>query len=57
MWFFLEECEKIWKNRPLIPEWIWPDWENIAGADMAGLGSIGLKGTNTKNMAFFYSKA
>ena len=37
----LEKCGNLWKNgrfsRP-----IWPDWENTARADMAGLGSIGI---------------
>ena len=26
-----------------ISGWIWPDWGNTARADLAGLGSIGLK--------------
>ena len=31
----LEKYGKFWQ--------IWPDWGNTAWADMAGLGSIGLK--------------
>ena len=32
----LEKYGKFWKNGR-----IWPDWENTASADMAGLGFIG----------------
>ena len=37
----LEKCEQFWKKRPFSGR-IWPDWGNTAGADLAGLGSIGL---------------
>ena len=37
----LEKYGKFWKNGH-FSGWIWPDWGNIAWADMAGLGSIGL---------------
>ena len=38
----LEKCGNFWKNRRFSRR-IWPDWGNTAPADMAGLGSIGLK--------------
>ena len=42
--FSLEKRGKIW---PVFYgrffRRIWPDWENTARVDMAGLGSIGLK--------------
>ena len=38
----LEKCGKIWKNSRFSGR-IWPDWGNTAWADMAGLGSKGLK--------------
>ena len=38
----LEKCGKMWKNGRFSGR-IWPDWGNTAWADMAGLGSIGLK--------------
>ena len=34
----MEICGKT----AVFSERIWPDWENTAWADMAGLGSIGL---------------
>ena len=39
--FILEKCGNLWKNGRFFVR-IWPDWENTAWADMAGLGSIGL---------------
>ena len=39
---FLEKCGNFLKNSPFSGR-IWPDWGNTARADMAGLGSIGLK--------------
>ena len=38
----LEKCGKFWKNSRFSGR-IWPDWGNNAWADMAGLGSKGLK--------------
>ena len=38
-----EKFGKFWKNGRFSGR-IWPDWGNTARADMAGLGSIGLKG-------------
>ena len=38
----LEKYGKFWKNGRFSGR-IWPDWGNTAWADMAGLGSIGLK--------------
>ena len=38
----LEKCGKFWKNGRFSGR-IWPDWGNTTRADMAGLGSIGLK--------------
>ena len=38
----LEKCGKFWKNGRFSGR-IWPDWGNTAWADLAGLGSIGLK--------------
>ena len=38
----LEKFGKYWKNSRFSGR-IWPDWGNTARADMAGLGSIGLK--------------
>ena len=38
----LEKCGHFWKNCRFSGR-IWPDWGNTARADMAGLGSIGLK--------------
>ena len=40
--FILEKCGNFWKNGCFSGR-IWPDWGNTAWADMAGLGSIGLK--------------
>ena len=42
--FILEKCGNFWKNGRFSGR-IWPDWGNTARADMAGLGSIGLIGT------------
>ena len=41
----LEKCGKFWKNGRFSGR-IWPDWGNTTRADMAGLGSIGLKPMN-----------
>ena len=41
----LEKYGKFWKNCRFSGR-IWPDWGNTAWADMAGLGSIGLKSGN-----------
>ena len=38
----LEKYGKFWKNECFSGR-IWPDWGNTAWADMAGLGSIGLR--------------
>ena len=38
----LEKCGNFRKNCRFSGR-IWPDWGNTARADMAGLGSIGLK--------------
>ena len=38
----LEKCGKFWKNGRFSGR-IRPDWGNTARADMAGLGSIGLR--------------
>ena len=38
----LEKCGFFWKNGRFSRR-IWPDWGNTARADMAGLGSIGLR--------------
>ena len=38
----LEKCGNLWKNGRFSGR-IWPDWGNTARADMAGLGSIGLR--------------
>ena len=38
----LEKCGIVWKNGRFSGR-IWPDWGNTARADMAGLGSLGLK--------------
>ena len=38
----LEKCGNFWKNGRFSGR-IWPDWGNTARADMAGLGSIGLR--------------
>ena len=38
----LEKCGNFGKNGRFSGR-IWPDWGNTARADMAGLGSIGLK--------------
>ena len=42
----MEKCGIFWKNGRFSGR-IWPDWGNTARADMAGLGSIGLKRTGT----------
>ena len=38
----LEKCGKFGKNGRFSGR-IWPDWGNTTWADMAGLGSIGLR--------------
>ena len=38
----LEKYRKFWKNSRFSGR-IWPDWGNTAWADMAGLGSIGIR--------------
>ena len=38
----MEKCGKFRKNGRFSGR-IWPDWGNTAWADMAGLGSIGLR--------------
>ena len=45
----LEKYGKFWKNGRFSGR-IWPDWRNTAWADMAGLGSIGLKGCTHRAM-------
>ena len=44
----LEKCGHFWKNGRFSGR-IWPDWGNTARADMARLGSIGLKGAPWAN--------
>ena len=41
----LEKYGKFWKNGRFSGR-IWPDWGNITRADLAGLGSIGLRNKN-----------
>ena len=41
----LEKCGNFWKNGSFSGR-IWPDWGNTTRADMAGLGSIGLKSSS-----------
>ena len=43
----LEKCGKFRKNGRFSGR-IWPDWGNTARADMAGLGSIGIKLVNSR---------
>ena len=38
----LEKCGNLWKNGHFSGR-IWPNWGSTARADMAGLGSIGLR--------------
>ena len=38
----LEKYGKFWKNGRFSGR-IWPDWGNTTRADLAGLGSIGIK--------------
>ena len=38
----MEKCGNLWKNGRFSGR-IWPDWGNTARADMAGLGSKGLR--------------
>ena len=40
----MKKCGNFWKNGRFSRR-IWPDWGNTAWADMAELGSIGLKTT------------
>ena len=47
----LEKCGKFRKNGRFSGR-IWPDWGNTARADMAGLGSIGLKVFDRLGMSF-----
>ena len=47
----LEKCGNIWKNGRFSGR-IWPDWGNTARADMAGLGSIGLRARNALSQHF-----
>ena len=51
--FILEKCGHFWKNGRFSGR-IWPDWGNTARADMAGLGSIGLR--NTVVIVYFKSQ-
>ena len=48
--FILEKCGKLWKNGRFSGR-IWPDWGNTTRADMAGLGSIGLKSKHQKHLS------
>ena len=45
----MEKSGHFWKNGH-FSGWIWPDWGNTAWADMAGLGSIGLRGGGYKTV-------
>ena len=38
----LKKCENLWKNGRFSGR-IWPDWGYTTLADLAGLGSIGLR--------------
>ena len=38
----MAKCGKIWKNGRFSGQ-MWPDWGNTVRADIAGLGSIGLR--------------
>ena len=52
----LEKCGKFWKNSRFSRR-IWSDWGNAARADLAGLGSIGLKFQHfVQQMLQVYSK-
>ena len=42
----LEKCELFWKNSHFSRR-IWPDWGYTTWADLAGLGSIGLRIDNS----------
>ena len=45
----LEKCGHFWKNGRFSGR-IWPDWGSTTLADMAVMGSIGLKGTNMQHI-------
>ena len=47
----LEKCGKLWKNGRFSGR-IRPDWGNTAWADMAGLGSKGLKSIYFAGISF-----
>ena len=49
----LEKCGKFWENG-LFSRRIRPDWGNTARADMAGLGSIGLRLTAMNLYIYIY---
>ena len=46
--FDLEKYGNFWKNGRFSGR-IWPDWGNTTRADLAGLGSIGLR-KNSQNI-------
>ena len=46
----LEKCGNFRKNDRFSGR-IWPDWGNTTRADMAGLGSIGLRSHGTNYFA------
>ena len=50
-----EKCGNFWKNGRFSGR-IWPDWGNTARADMAGLGSIGLRMLHTNYSCHLVSK-
>ena len=57
-WFLegsnLEKCGNFVKNGRFSGR-IWPDWGNTAWADMAGLGSIGLRVRSMRRISHFHS--
>ena len=52
----LEKCGKFWKNGRFSGR-IWPDWGNTTRADMAGLGSIGLRLVKMPNIKQDFSNS
>ena len=51
----MEKCGNFWKHGRFSGR-IWPDWGNAAQADMAGLGSIGLKFGSLADNAYMERK-
>ena len=44
-----EKYGKFWKNGRFSGR-IWPDWGNTTRADLAGLGSIGIKPSDSRDI-------